>query len=207
MDDTESELVAQAVAGDRAAVQRLLTRHHDRLVAIIEEKVPADLQSVLAADDVCQEAYMAVFQQVGSLRDHSARAFRSWLQAVVERKLIDAIRALRAQKRGGGKQAGDPEAAVSSVIELLDVVAAHEQTPSRSAARRELVAGVHTALEELKEDHREALRLHYIEGLSVAGTARRMGRSPKAVVMLCNRALRQFARAIGDPGKFLSGNA
>jgi len=167
----------------------------------------AFLQGVLAAEDVCQEAYVAVFQQIGSLRDHSARAFSSWLRAIVERKLIDAIRALRAQKRGGGRQVGGEAADVSSVIELLDIVAVHEQTPSRSAARRELISGVHAALRQLSEDYQEALRLHYIEGLSVGGTAERMGRSPKAVVMLCNRALRQLARVIGDPVKFLSGDA
>jgi RNA polymerase sigma-70 factor (ECF subfamily) len=207
MNGNESELVAQAAAGDRAAIQQLLTRHYDRLVAIIEEKVPADLQGVLAADDVCQEAYVAVFQQIDSLRERNARAFRSWLQAIVERKLVDAIRALRAQKRGGGRQVGGAAADVSSVIELLDIVAVHEQTPSCSAARRELISGVHKALGELKADYREALRLHYIEGLSVAGTAERLGRSPKAVVMLCNRALRQLARAIGDPVRFLSRDA
>jgi RNA polymerase sigma-70 factor (ECF subfamily) len=207
MDDTESGLVAQAVAGDRTAIQRLLTRHHDRLVAIIEEKVPADLQGVLAADDVCQETYVAVFQQIGSLRDRSTRAFSSWLRAVAERKLIDAIRALRAQKRGGSKQAGDPEADVSSVIELLDVVAVHERTPSRSIAARELIVGVRAALRDLKEDHRNALQLHYIDGLSVAETAERLDRSPGAVVMLCNRALRRLGRAIGDPARFLNDKA
>jgi RNA polymerase sigma-70 factor (ECF subfamily) len=207
MDESESELVAQAADGDRAAIQQLLTRHHGQLVAIIEDKVPADLQGVLAAEDVCQEAYVAVFQQIGSLQDRSAPAFRGWLHAIAERKLIDAIRALRAQKRGGGRQVGGEAADVSSVIELLDIVATHEQTPSRSAARRELISGVHSALERLNDDHREALRLHYIEGLSVAGAAERMGRSPKALVMLCNRALRQLAQIIGDPARFLSRKA
>ena len=209
MDDIESGLVSQAAEGDRAAIQRLLIRHHERLVAVIEDKVPADLQGVLSADDVCQEAYVAVFQQIGSLRDRSSGAFRSWLRAIVERKLVDAIRALRAQKRGGGRRAepGVPETDVSSVIELLDIVALHEHTPSRSVRRRELISGVHAALDKLKDDHREALRLHYIEGMSLADTAQRMGRSPGAVVMLCNRALRQLADRIGDPAKFLSRDA
>jgi len=209
MDELESQLVAQAAAGDRAAVQQLLTRHHDRLVALIEEKLPADLQGVLAASDVCQEAYVAVFQQIGSLRERSPRAFRSWLQAVVEHKLVDAIRTLRAQKRGGGRQAEANGKAVdvSSTIELLDIVALHEQTPSRSVARRELIDAVRAGLDQLKADHREVLRLHYIEGRSVAETAQRMGRSAGAVVMLCNRALRQLAQIIGDPVRFLSGDA
>jgi len=209
MNGSESELVALAAGGDRAALQRLLMRHHARLAATVQRRVPADLQGVLAAEDVCQEAYVVVFQQVGSLRDRRAGAFRAWLEAIVERKLVDSVRALRARKRGGGRRAAaeDPGAAASSVAELLDLVAVHERTPSRSVARRELVAGVHAALKQLSEDHREVLRLHYLEGLSVEDTAQRMGRSAEAVVMLCSRALRRLARVVGDPDRFLSRDA
>ena len=62
MDDLESRVVSQAADGDRAAIQRLLTRHHGRLVTAVEDKVPADLQGVMSAGDVCQEAYVSVFQ-------------------------------------------------------------------------------------------------------------------------------------------------
>ena len=209
MYDDESDLVSQAAEGDRVAIQRLLTRHHSRMVAAIECKVPADLQGVMSADDVCQEAYISVFQQIGSLRDRSGAAFAAWLRAIVDRKLVDAIRAMRAQKRGGGRQAGagGPSAEVSSVIQLLDVVATHSHTPSRDAGRRELVDGVQQALDALKDDYREVLRLHYIEGKTVADTAKQMDRSPGAVVMLCKRALERLAIEIDDPEKFLSRGA
>jgi RNA polymerase sigma-70 factor (ECF subfamily) len=202
-------MVAKAVEGDRAAIQSLLTRHHDRLAAMIESRIPADLQGVLASEDVCQETYVTAFQQVGSLRDRSAAAFGGWLRAIAERKLVDAIRALRAQKRGGGRLVSPAgrDAAVSSVIEVLDMVALSEHTPSRSVQRRELITGVHDAMAELKDDYRDVLRLHYIEGMSVADTAEKMNRSPGAVVMLCSRALRHLADKIGDPAKFLSRDA
>ena len=67
-----------------------------------------------------------------------------------------------------------------------------------------MVLAVQNALGELKEDYREALRLHYIESLSVAETAERMGRSDGAVLMLCNRGLRRLAEVIGDPARFFS---
>jgi RNA polymerase sigma-70 factor (ECF subfamily) len=122
---------------------------------------------------------------------------------------VDTIRAMRTQKRGGGRRAdaGDLDAAVSSVAELLDIVALHEHTPSQSMRRRELVSGVQQALDGLKDDYRSALQMHYIEGLTVAETAERMERSPGAVVMLCNRALKQLAERIGDPAGLLSQDA
>jgi RNA polymerase sigma-70 factor (ECF subfamily) len=206
MADIESELVIRAAEGDYAAIQRLLTRHHERLEGLIAGKVPADLQAVLSAEDVCQEAYVAVFQQISSLRDRTAAGFGGWLRAIAERKLIDSIRALRTQKRGGGRQAmpRGPDADVSSVIDLLDVVAQHEHTPSRSVRRRELVSQMRGAMDGLKPEYREVLHLHYIEGMTVAETAQRMRRSPGSVLMLCNRALRKLAEIIGDPGQMLS---
>jgi RNA polymerase sigma-70 factor (ECF subfamily) len=198
--------VPLAVSGDRAAIQQLLLAHHDQVVSVIAAKVPADLRAVLSADDVCQDTYFTVFQQIASFQPHDERAFRRWLLTIAERKLIDAIRKQRAVKRGGGRQVENArmDACESSAVELLDLVAVHEHTPSRSAAHRELVGQVQNALLELKDDYRDALRLHYIECLSVAETARRMGRNDGAVLMLCNRGLRKLAEIVGDPAKFFS---
>lgn len=204
--EPNQELLAAAITGDRAAIQQLLVAHHDRLAAAVAAKVPADLRSVLSADDVCQEAYVAVFQRVTSFQPHSERAFQRWLATIADRKLIDAIRMLRAAKRGSGRrvEAAGADGGASSVVDLLDMVAVHERTPSRSAAHRELVAKVQDALDALKDDYRDALRLHYIESLTVAETARRMGRTDGAVLMLCNRGLRRLAELIGDPERFFS---
>lgn len=204
--EPDQDLVTQAVAGDRAAIQQLLLAHHDHVASVIAAKAPADLRAVLSADDVCQDAYVAVFQQITSFQPHDDRAFRRWLLTIAERKLVDAIRAQRAAKRGGSRRIDNaaPDAGASSVVELLDMVAVHEHTPSRSAAHRELVNQVRDALSGLKDDYRDALRLHYIECFSVAETAQRMGRSDGAVLMLCNRGLRQLAETIGDPAKFFS---
>ena len=50
------ELVKRAVAGERFALQRLLTLHHDRLAVRIDKKIPALLRSSLSTEDICQEA-------------------------------------------------------------------------------------------------------------------------------------------------------
>ena len=93
------------------------------------------------------------------------------------------------------------------MIELLDILAVHERTPSRSAAHHELVRMVQDALDGLKEDYREVLRLRYIKSLSVADTAQKMGRSDGAVMMLCSRGLQELEEVIGDPSRFFSRGA
>ncbi len=206
---SELELVSRASAGDRSAIQELLMLHHRQLVTTIEKQIPADLRGLLSADDVCQEAYVSVYRQITSFQPHDEKAFERWLRTIAERKLVDLIRTQRAAKRGGGKRldARYPRNDTSSMIELLDILAVHERTPSRSAAHRELVRIVQDALDELKEDYREVLRLRYIQSLSVADTAQKMGRSDGAVMMLCNRGLQQLEEAIGDPSRFFSRGA
>ena len=206
---SEQELVSQASAGDRSAIQELLLLHHHQLVATIEKQVPADLRGVLSADDVCQEAYVSVFRQITSFQPHDEQAFERWLRTIADRKLVDMIRTQRAAKRGGGKRvdARYTRDDTSSMIELLDVLAVHDRTPSRSAAHRELVRIIQDALDGLKEDYREVLRLRYIQCLSVAETAQKMGRSDGAVMMLCNRGLQRLEKVIGDPSRFFSRGA
>ena len=63
-------------------------------------------------------------------------------------------------------------------------------TPSRLAA----------ALEGLPDAQREAVRLHYWHGWTVAQVAEHLGRSPAAVAGLLKRGLRQLRERMNDDG-------
>ncbi len=208
MTENESEvaLIKQSIEGDQFAIQRLLMLHHDRISAIIERRIPSDLRGILAAEDACQDAYVAAVRELDSFEMQGEDAFYRWLVTITERKLVDTIRTLRAAKRGGDRKviAASGRNDTSSIIAMLDLAAVHQHTPSRSAARRELVTAVQDALEGLREDYRRVIRLRYIQGLSVAEVAEQMGRSAGAVVMLCNRGLQRLGEAIGDASRFFS---
>ncbi|MCK4340756.1 MAG: sigma-70 family RNA polymerase sigma factor [Phycisphaerae bacterium] len=206
---SEEELVALASAGDQLAIHQLLLLHHDRIAAVLEQKIPPELRGVLAAEDVCQEAYVVVVRELSTFEPQSKSSFFKWLLKIAERKLIDAVRAQRAAKRGGGKRAHErPEQGdASSIVALLEQAAVHERTPSRSAANHELAAAIQDALVKLDADYRTALRYRYIEGLSAAETARRMGRSVGAVGKLCERGLQQLSEVLGDASRFQSRKA
>jgi RNA polymerase sigma-70 factor, ECF subfamily len=204
-DDDELQLVRRAAEGDRAALQRLLMRHHRRLTATVSAKLPDDLRGVLAAEDVVQETYIAAFREVRGFRPAGGGAFFAWLRTIADHKRVDAVRVLRALKRGGDRQAralhGCGE---TSVISLLRLAAAHGRTPSQSVALSELAGRMRVAVEQLSERHAEVIRLRYLEGLSVREAAERMQRSEGAVMMLCGRALRKLIDVVGDPSRFFS---
>lgn len=203
--DSPVGIIGQAVAGDRLAIQTLLLRHHDHLVAVITTQQLGRLDGTLSAEDVCQEAYVTAIRSIGSFRGQTEDAFFAWLRTIAENKLTDAIRGLQAQKRRGQRcvvESPDPHA--SSMIALLDLLAMDERTPSQSVARHELVAAIANAVERLPEDYRDVVRLRYVQGLSVFDAARQMGRGEGAVRMLCSRALRRLAEEIGDLSRFMS---
>lgn len=203
---SEQELVQRAAEGDEAALRRLLLAHHDRLAASIARQLPEDLQRILSVDDVLQEAYLVVFRKIRQFEPGQSGSFDAWLTRIAEHRLADLIKGHRRAKRGVGRApaALRPENDESTVIDMLQMLAADSRTPSREARMHEAMAAVQSALENLKEDNREALRLRYLEGLPVAELAERMGRSEGAVHMLCTRGLQSLREELGDLSRFLS---
>ena len=198
-------MIAEAKRGDRLAIHRLLLFQHDRLVASIARKLPAQLRGSMSAEDICQEAYVSAIRRLDSFEAKGEGAFFGWLCTIADRKLKDAIRGQRAAKRGGDNlDVGAPQADGTSMVMLLDLLAVHDRTPSMSVARHEVIASVQDALDQLPPDYREVLQLRYISGLSAAEAAKRMERGDGAVRMLCTRALARLGEILGDPARLLS---
>lgn len=202
----DTELATRAAQGDAAALERLLVLHYDRLLAEFTPKLPAEFRSVLTAEDVLQETFVVAFREITGFAPLGPGSFHAWLSAIAQHRLFDLVKNLRAVKRGGGRAGVEARAAAgdTSLISLLEALRVDLHTPSRSAAGHEAVRAVHVGLAGLREDYREALRLRYIEGLSVAQTAARLGRTERAVHMLCHRALLELRKFLGRSSQFFS---
>jgi RNA polymerase sigma-70 factor (ECF subfamily) len=199
------DVVRRAIAGDRAALDGLLAAYYPRLAAHVAPKLPGDLRGTLAVEDVLQEAFLDAFEAIGTAKAESGQSFYSWLVAIVEHRMLDLIRAARTAKRGGGWSPLDAQSA--SMVGMLQQVAVTSRTPSSSAAGHEAISAVESALELLPEDYRKAVRMRYVDGLTVAEAAARMGRTEAAVEMLCHRALKQLATLMGSASRFFSRKA
>jgi len=80
----------------------------------------------------------------------------------------------------------------------------HSHTPSQSAANHEAVRQIETAMDGLKDEYRQALRLRYIDGLATAEVAVVMDRDEKAVQNLCHRGLQSLRERLGTGSQFFS---
>jgi RNA polymerase sigma-70 factor, ECF subfamily len=200
------DLIRRAVHGDRAALERLLLDHFGPLSAHLAKRMPPSLQSSVGVDDIVQLTYKRVFQSIGQYQVRGDATFLSWLLAIAENQLRDAVRAHNRKKRGGDRvQLRDtPDDELSRGIQLLDGLVGSEHTPSRSVARREGVQAIQSALAKLSEEYRRAIQLRYFDGYSLEETAILMGRTTGAVRGLLDRARKQVRESLGRASKYLS---
>ena len=129
---------------------------------------------------------------MGSFSATDSRMAIRWLLRIAHNRIVDLVRMQVTTKRGGGRQtplsAGDG-AGDEDIIRLLQELAVHTHTPSRSAISHEMVAALEQSLDHLPEEYRDVIRYRYIDCLPFDEAARKMNRSGNAVQKLCKRGL------------------
>ena len=202
----EQELIAKATSGDQLTLERLLLIHYAGLSRQVAKKLPRSLQGVVSVEDVLQETFIQAFRDIGNFRPLAEGSFLAWLRSIAENRLRDTIKSLGRKKRGGGFRQvyGLTDEQGSSVADLVEVLSAGSDTPSRSVARREGIRAVQVAMAGLPDDYRQAVRLRYLEGKSISEVAGEMHRSPGAVRGLIGRAKEKMRAALGRSSLYLS---
>jgi len=192
MERTDQQLLEEARAGDRRALEALLARHQPRVYRF-GLKMCRDPED---AKDVLQETLLAVARGVKDFR--GASSVSTWLYTIARSFCI--------KKRRRSKFA--PEA-----VESLDArepgeearqLADPSRPPDESLAGRQVEAALEKAIGGLDEMYREVLVLRDVEGLSAPEVAEVMGLSVEAVKSRLHRArvaVREaVAPVLGAPG-------
>lgn len=201
--DTD-ELLASAAAGDGAARHALLDRHRPRLRRMLSVRLSHELGARIDGSDVVQETLAEADARLPEYLGSRPVPFYPWLRALAERKLIDACRHHRRERRSVGREQelGLPD---GSAVELARRLVCPRSSPSQSVARKEVRDRVRSALEELGEKDREVLVLYHLEQLTAAEVAGVLGISEEAVRSRQRRALLRLTQLLGDLREELEG--
>jgi len=188
--NVQQELIAQAIGGDRVALERLLLEHYTRLSRHIAPRLAGPLERLLNAEDIVQETFIQAIRNVGTCKCRTEVSFAAWLNTIADHRLLDAVKKLKRKKRGGDRAevhgpAGD---AYRSMVDLAAMLSDGGHRPSQSAARHEGVQAIQVGIAALPDDQREAVQLHHLGGKSIKETAAAMDRTPGAVRGLLRRA-------------------
>jgi RNA polymerase sigma factor (sigma-70 family) len=182
----------QSPPAPRLLLFRLLNNTRAKVLAYVSRQIPQDLRHLLEPEDIFQGVCCRASGQMGgrAIPEDPDAALR-WIMTVARNFLIDRVRELRAQKRGGGLLT-EVEIRHGSVVAMLQDLALYSRTPSASAAAHEFLQLVEQGVGRLATDQQSAVRLQYIEGLSLAEAAIKMCRTEGAIRKLCERGLAQL---------------
>jgi RNA polymerase sigma-70 factor (ECF subfamily) len=178
------ELAAQAVAGDRRAMEHLLAAVHTLVHRYCRARLSRFPGAERAADDVAQEVCIAVLSALPTYRD-DGKPFEAFVYAVAANKVADAQR--------GIYRNAVPQAEIPDSVDLSDGPEEHAIRASEAQQARALLA-------QLPDTLRELLVLRVAVGLSAEETGRALGMSAGAVRVAQHRAVQRLrAIATAEP--------
>lgn len=173
----------------RAALPFSLEQLHEQYLTDIYRYVSRRLPGREEAEDATAEVFAAAVAVWSRFRGDVSPYL--WLLGIARRKVADALRRRRWRELVSidrwNKRDADANAA-DGWEALLDRTPSDGQSPEELALRRERYQTLRQLVFALKEEQREALLLHYVDGLSLTEVGIVLGKSPTAVSSLLQRA-------------------
>lgn len=177
-------LVLRARSGDTEAFSTLVRHYYGRVYAVAY----ARLGHRESAEELVQEVFLRAYLRMDTLRE--AAFFSTWLVRITRNLALDWLTSSMRSAR------------LVTLVHLEEI--AEEQlsgvaspTPRDQAAQTEQQHQLAKALGQLEPEPREAVMLHYFEGLSKIAIASLLGVHPTTVGRQLDRALNQLKTALG----------
>jgi RNA polymerase sigma factor (sigma-70 family) len=182
---TDAELVCASRDGDRAAFGVLIDRHVPRVRGLAR----ALLRNPEEAADVTQEALLRAYLGLSELREPAR--FGSWVGGIAVNLAKMRLRQLRDGQRSAAELSGGR--LLPGKVDL----AATNPSPEQAAEAAELLEVVRSAIERLPSSQRDAVLLHYIEGLTCEEIAAVTGETAGTVRVRLHRARHRLREELG----------
>ncbi|MEM8713688.1 MAG: sigma-70 family RNA polymerase sigma factor [Planctomycetota bacterium] len=188
VDQLTTHRVRQAVEGDQASLEWIVTRFSPFLMAAARRHMGwRPRPHVLEAEELVQETWLIAMPRLAGVRPRDERftpVLLSFLVGILWRQHQSALRkALRAASAGEALEsvADSTRGAISRMIHSEDTQKLHE------------------ALEELQEDARNIIVMRGLEQISTKDVASLLGISAEAVSSRYRRAMKALRQRITDP--------
>lgn len=196
------ELLAEARAGDAAAVNRLLERHRAALRRMIDLRMDHLVQRRVDASDIVQDVLIEAHRRLDDYLQNPAMPFHLWLRHMAKDRLIDAHRRHRVAARRSVDREQPLVAAAHLDLSTYNLAAGIEDpelTPAAAATWHELQIRFQQALDTMDEQDREVVLLRHFEHLSNGEVAEVLGLTEPAAGMRYLRAMRRLRAKLQEP--------
>jgi RNA polymerase sigma-70 factor (ECF subfamily) len=181
--DEVADLVARAQNGDSSAFGEIYDRYSETVYRYIYFRV----NNAQLAEDLASETFLRALRRISSF-SWQGRAFGAWLVTIARNLVVDHFKSGRYRLEivkpdvlGADAPESDPTT-----------------SPETAVLERLTNATLLTAVKKLNPDQQECIVLRFLQGFTVAETARTMGKNEGAVKALQYRAVRTLARLLPD---------
>lgn len=181
-------LVNKAQAGDADALNTLFTRYHETMVRVARRKLGARLKAKEEPDDLAQTTFREATRDFAHYQYRGEGSLLRWLIHILQNKIRDRAEFYSAGKRDTTLERPMDAGSDDSERPRQDLPA-EDLSVTRVVARDESFVLLHKALNELSEEHRQAITLVFFQGLTLRAAGEKMGgKSEDAVRMMLRRA-------------------
>lgn len=185
--------------GNDEALSRLLEAYRNYLHLLATTCLDRKLRGKADPSDVVQDALLRVHRSFHQFRGATEPELLAWLRKILANLLTDLHRRfLVGAGHRVGRELSLEELLDRSSLNLRDLLAVQENSPSHRAREREQSVLLADALARMAEDDREVVTLRGLEELEWSEVAHRMGRSAEAVRKLWSRALLRLGEQLGE---------
>ncbi|KAB8158308.1 sigma-70 family RNA polymerase sigma factor [Streptomyces sp. 3MP-14] len=176
------DLVERAQNGESEAFGSLYDHYSDTVYRYIYYRVGGRA----TAEDLTSETFLRALRRIGTFT-WQGRDFGAWLVTIARNLVADHFKSSRFRL----------EVTTGEMLDANEVERSPEESVLESLANSALLDAVH----KLNPQQQECVTLRFLQGLSVAETARVMGKNEGAIKTLQYRAVRTLARLLPDDAR------
>ncbi|MGK5530082.1 ECF subfamily RNA polymerase sigma factor, BldN family [Streptomyces sp. URMC 129] len=176
------DLVERAQSGEAEAFGCLYDHYSDTVYRYIYYRVGGRA----TAEDLTSETFLRALRRIGTFT-WQGRDFGAWLVTIARNLVADHFKSSRFRL----------EVTTGEMLDANEVERSPEDSVLESLANSALL----DAVRRLNPQQQECVTLRFLQGLSVAETARVMGKNEGAIKTLQYRAVRTLARLLPDDAR------
>ena len=176
------DLVERAQAGEAEAFGRLYDQYSDTVYRYIYYRVGGKA----TAEDLTSETFLRALRRIATFT-WQGRDFGAWLVTIARNLVADHFKSSRFRL----------EVTTGEMLDANEVARSPEDSVLESLSNAALLQ----AVRRLNPQQQECVTLRFLQGLSVAETARVMGKNEGAIKTLQYRAVRTLARLLPDDAR------
>jgi len=175
------EIVRRAQSGDSDAFGEL----YDRYVDVVYRYIHYRVSSTALAEDLTSETFLRALRRITSYT-WQGRDFGAWLVTIARNLIADHYKSGRYRM----------EVATSDLVEAG--ADRSEEGPEGEVLAGLTNAALLDAVKQLNSEQQECIALRFLQGMSVAETARIMGKNEGAIKALQYRAVKSLSRLLPE---------